>query len=97
MTTTTIAAEPGYRGILFDQVWDRDITRVVAVDLAADDPIVAWEVPGDGSEPLPIGESGHPYWHYIRPDGSVVERHHRSWPDLAAFQAAVIAREVHNT
>lgn len=97
MTTTTIAAQPGYRGILFDSIWDRDITRVVAVDLAADDPIVAWEVPGDGSEPQPIGASGWAYWHYIRPDGSVVELHHGSWPDLAAFEAAVIARDIMHT
>lgn len=87
----------GCRGLLFDSIWDRDITRVVAVDLTADDPIVAWEVPSDGSEPRPIGATGWVYWHYIRPDGSVVELNHRSWPDLAAFAAAVIAREAHNT
>lgn len=97
MTTpefTIIAAAPGYRGILFDRVWDRDITRVVRVEVSLQDPIIAWQVPADGSDPLPVGDSGWTYWHFQRPDGSVVEVGNHSWPDLAAFEAGVLSGDI---
>jgi len=100
MTTpefTTIAAQPGYRGLLFDRVWDQGTTRVVRVEVTVADPIIAWRVPLDGSGPLPIGDDGWPYWHFLRHDGSVVEVDNQTWPDLAAFEAGILAGEVRNT
>lgn len=97
MTFTIIAAQPGYRGILFDRGWDQGITKVVRVEVTVDEPIIAWQVPDDGSQPLPIGDSGGAYWHFQRPDGSVVEVGNHSWPDLAAFREGILSGEVNNT
>jgi hypothetical protein len=95
--TAIIAAQPGYRGILFDRVWDQGITKVVRVEVTVDEPIIAWQVPDDGSEPLPIGDGGWTYWHFLRPDGSVVEVGNKSWPDIAAFEAGVLSGDIKST